>query len=68
MIVYGYQGKTDFYRNDRHCKASCTLINQTDAIAHIQADTMYRKLFKWLFNQDLPPEFVGDGFAYQNGQ
>ncbi len=60
---HGYQGKTDFYLNGRHCKAGCILIKQADAIDHIQADTMHKKIFKWFFNQDLLGEF-----AYQNGQ
>ncbi|CAF3302073.1 unnamed protein product [Rotaria sp. Silwood2] len=40
----------------------------SDEINHIQADTAHKKLFKWFFGQDLPPEFIAGGFAYQNGQ
>ncbi|CAF1294118.1 unnamed protein product [Rotaria magnacalcarata] len=68
MIIYGYRGATDFYLNNRNCKIGHILIKSSDEINHIQADTTHKKLFKWFFGQDLPPEFIAGGFAYQNGQ
>ncbi|CAF1434624.1 unnamed protein product [Rotaria sordida] len=68
MIVYGYNGQSDFTLNGKHCKAGYILIKRADAINHIQGDTMHKKLFKWFFGRDLDVEFSGGGFAYQNGK
>ncbi|CAF2654355.1 unnamed protein product [Rotaria sp. Silwood2] len=67
MIVYGYNGQSNFYLNGKQCIAGDILIKRVDAINYIQADTMHKKLFKWFFGQDLDSLFVGGGFAYQNG-
>ncbi|CAM4750276.1 unnamed protein product [Rotaria magnacalcarata] len=67
MIVYGYNGQSDFYLNGRHCRAGYMLIKNVNSINHIPTDTMHKKLFKWFFGIDLPSEFSGGGFAYQNG-
>ncbi|CAF2271037.1 unnamed protein product [Rotaria magnacalcarata] len=67
MIVYGYNGQSDFYLNGRHCRAGYMLIKNVNSINRIPADTMHKKLFKCFFGIDLPSEFSGGGFAYQNG-
>ncbi|CAF3373664.1 unnamed protein product [Rotaria sp. Silwood2] len=68
MIVYGYNGQSEFYLNGRHCKAGYILIKRADAIKHIPGDTMHKKLYRWFFNQELDSVFIGGGFAYQNGE
>eukprot|EP01084_Bolivina_argentea_P126189 223472_1 len=75
IVLYKYDGKTDWYLNGVHCKIGYVIVKTVKSLSHIStiAGTMHSKLYKKVFNEDLDAkktlkkEIVGAGFAIKNG-
>eukprot|EP01084_Bolivina_argentea_P147960 258798_1 len=75
IILYKYDGKTDWFLNNVHCKTGYVIIKNAKSLDKIDTirGTMHSKLYKLIFNEDLDDEktlqkeIIGAGFAIQNG-
>ncbi|CAF1095028.1 unnamed protein product [Didymodactylos carnosus] len=70
MIVYSYNGQSDFRLNGKHCTTGYILIKETKNIQHTHSNQgqVHGKLFKWFFDEEADEKFVGGGFALRQGK
>lgn len=72
LILYRYNGKTDWYLNEMHCKSGYIVIVNEDKLKNIQTKrgTSHAKLYKLIFGmdtEDVDVEIIGAGFAINKG-
>eukprot|EP01084_Bolivina_argentea_P296187 510075_1 len=70
VVLYSYNGKTDWNLNDIHCKSGYIILKLSENIAHIKDEpgVVHGACYKSVFNQSLDSKVVGGGFGYRNGK
>jgi hypothetical protein len=70
MVLYTYDGKTEWHLNGLHCKAGYIVIKKATDIAHIDSShgQVHGKLFKSCFGCEPGNNIVAGGFAYSDGR
>jgi len=69
MVLWSFEGKTDWTLNNVHCKSGYVYMKDTSSIMHIHSSfgAVHGKLYKSLFQCE-PTNIVGTGFAYKDGE
>jgi ubiquitin-large subunit ribosomal protein L40e len=72
MVLWAYDGQSDWRINNVHCKSGYVYIRRTHGSGSIESEKsacgqVHGKLYKSLFQIDPSPSVVGTGFSYVNG-
>lgn len=72
MVLWAYDGQSDWRINNVHCKSGYVYIRRTHGSGSIESEVskcgqVHGKLYKSLFQIDPSPSVVGTGFSYVNG-
>ena len=70
IVLYAYDGKSEWILNNVHCKSGYIILKKTKNIIDIQSNygQVHGKCYKSVFKQDVDKKVVGAGFAYVGGE
>lgn len=69
VVLYSYNGKTDWRLGGRHCKAGYIIVKRIEDLKKISSrkGQIHGKIYKSVFGIDPDSKVLGSGFAYKEG-